>query len=482
MSVRVAVVGGLEIAMKRAAVFLTALLLSACGGGGGGSPQPTPSGAQPPNAQLPPTAVQINLGDDPADRLIAVGVTVNSVSLINASGGSVSVLSAPRPMEMMRLMGTVAPLALMNVPQGTYTGATMMFGASTVTYIDPTTGLPVQRSVPGPMTTTVMFGSPLVVGATPMVVNLDMNMVASVTIDQFGNVSMTPSVSARHNPFAGGSRDPEDGGMHGLNGTVGSVSNNTFTLTMMQGMPGVSLTSSAGTHYEGISDMRMMGNGQLLSIDATLQSDGTWSATRVHSRVGAGGAMASGVVTSLSGTPPAQIVLVTHDGAGNGMMAANLAGTTTVNISDATVFAIDAGDVDLAKLPFTPRFDRASLSRGQRVETFSTGQMMQGGGMHGMTGGGTLTATSIYLGQQGLRGTVSSYTQAGSQASFTLTVPADAAFAKLAGKTTVTVYQQGSTELRGVSNITNGSIVQVRGLLFLDGAAFRFVAGRIRGA
>ena len=466
--------------MKRIAMFIAAALLSACGGGGGDGGGGT--AAAPPSPPQSTTAVQVNLGDDPADRLVAVGVTINSLSLIHSSGGSVCVMSTPRPMEMMRLMGTVAPLAMTGVPRGSYTGATMTFGASTVTHVDPATGLPVQRTVPGPMTTTVMFSSPLVVGTTPMVVNLDMNMAASVAIDPMGNVSMTPTLSAHHNPHVTGSPHPEDGGMHGLNGSVGSVGGNTFTLTMMQGMPNIPLTTHAGTHYEGISGMHMASHSHLLSIDATMQPDGSWMATRVHSRVGAGGAMAAGVVTSLSGTPPTQLVMVTHDGAGNGMMATNLAGTTTVNISDTTVFSLDARDVDLTNLPFAPRFDRTSLSRGQRIETFSTSQMMQGGGMHGMTGGGTLTATSIYLGQQGLRGTVSGYTQTGSQGSFALALTADSAFAKLTGATTVTVYQQGSTQLRGVSNITNGSIVQVRGLLFLDGGIFRLVAGGIRGA
>jgi hypothetical protein len=470
----------LEEVMKRVALFIAAVLLSACGGGGGGGGGGTATTLPAPQPSTTP--VQINLGDDPADRLVAVGVTINSLSLNNSSGGSVSVMSTPRPMEMMRLMGTVAPLAMVRVPHGTYTGATMTLGASTVTHIDPATGLPVQRTVPGPMTTHVTFSPPLVVGTTPMVLNFDMNMVASVGIDPMGSVSMTPMLSAHHNPLVSGSPHPEDGGMHGLNGMVGSVSGNTFTLSMMQGMPDVPLTTHAGTHYEGIGGMHGTGHGHLLSIDATMQPDGSWMATRVHSRVGAGGAMAAGVVTSLSGIPPTQLVMVTHDGAGNGMMPANLAGTTTVNISDATVFALDARDVDLTNLPFTPRFDRSTVSRGQRIETFSTGQMMQGGGMHGMMGGGTLTAASIYLGQQGLRGSVSGYTQSGSQASFALALPADSAFAKLTGATTVTVYQQGSTQLRGVSNITNGSIVQVRGLLFLDGGVFRLVAGRIRSA
>ena len=51
----------------------------------------------------------------------------------------------------MHLMGTVTPLALSSVPQGTYTGATMTFGNATVTHVDAATGQFVQRSAPGPM-------------------------------------------------------------------------------------------------------------------------------------------------------------------------------------------------------------------------------------------------------------------------------------------------------------------------------------------
>ena len=462
--------------MKRIAALAVALLLSACGGGGGGGTMSTSPSATPAS-----TTVQVNLGDDPADRLVAASVTINSMSLINAGGGSVAVMSTPRPMEMMRLMGTVAPLAITSVPQGTYTGMTMTFGASTVMYVDPPTGQAVQRTVPGPMTTTVMFGAPLVVGTTPMVVNLDMNMAATVTIDAAGNVSMTPSLREFHNPAVTGSADPEDGGLHGLTGMVGTVSGSSFTFTLAQGMPGVAMTTRSSTQYEGMTGMGMMGAGLLMSVDAAMQPDGSWTASRVQSRMAAGGAMAAGVVTSLTGTPPTQAVLVMHDGIGGGMMAVNLGGTTTVNVADTTMFSIDSRDLDLTNLPFTPRFDRTTMARGQRIEALSAGQMMQGGGMQGMMGGGTVAAASITLGQQGLRGTVSAYAQSGSQASFTLTLPMDSAYAKLTGVPTVTVYQQASTRLRGLSNITNGSVVQVRGLLFLDGGAFRLVAGRIGG-
>ena len=460
--------------MNRVMWWVAALLLSSCGGGGGGTPG---TGA---GSSVATTPVQINFGDDPSDRLLAVGVTVSSVALTRSGGDAVAVMTEPRPMEMLRLMGTVAPLAIAQVPQGTYTGASMNFASATVMHLDPASGLPIQRQVSGPMTANVHFGTPLVIGATPMVVNLDMDMRSSIGIDAAGNVSMTPSLAAHHGAVVPGSVHHEEGGLHGLTGTVSGSSGNAFTLTMMQGLPGAALATHTGTRYDGVSGMNMMGQGQVFLVDASMQPDGSWLANHVQAQMAAGGAMSGGIVTGIAGSPPTQLTLVVHDGAGAGMMGTNLAGTTTVTVSDTTSFAVDASGIDLSGLPFTPRFDRLSLAKGQRIAALSSGSMMQGGGMHGMTGGGTLASSSIRLGVQGIQGVVSGYTLDGSQASFTLTVPADSAFAKLTGATSVTVYQRAATELRGASSVANGTSVQVRGLLFLDAGVFRLVAGRIR--
>jgi len=40
---------------------------------------------------------------------------------------------------MMHLMGTVEPISLMNVPQGTYKGAAVNISSAMVLYMDPTT-------------------------------------------------------------------------------------------------------------------------------------------------------------------------------------------------------------------------------------------------------------------------------------------------------------------------------------------------------
>lgn len=448
-------------------------LLSACGGGGSGS---GPANPQP--AGISNTTVQVNLGDAPADRLLAVAMSVETMTFTRENGSPVPVLGSPRPIEMMQLLGTVTPLALSGIPQGTYTGATMTFGNANVTHVD-VSGQVMHRSVPGTMNATMTFNPPLTIGAMPMVVNVDMDMAASVYLDANGNATMTPHLTAHANPLLAGSRHPEDGGMHGLTGTVGSLQGGAFTLAMTQGLGSASMATHAGTHYAGLAGTHMMTGNMLVTVDAMPQADGTWIVNHVQSGIGASGAMAAGVVTAITGDPPTQVTIVMHDGAGNGMLGSELAATATVNVSTSTQFGIEARDVDLTGLPFTPQFDRTHLSKGQAIKAWSTEQIGHGHGTGGMHGGDNIAASLIQLKHQGLRGTVSGYGSNGTQASFTLTVPADAAFAKLTGSTAVTVYQQSNTQLRGLTSLTNGSTVRVRGLLFVDGGVFRLVASRI---
>jgi hypothetical protein len=79
-----------------------------------------------------------------------------------------------------------------------------------------------------------------------------------------------------------------------------------------------------------------------------------------------------------------------------------------------------------------------------------------------------------------LRGTVSGYATHGAQATFTLTVAADSAFATLTGSRSVTVYRQPGT--RTAQAIADGASVIAGGLLFFDNGAFRLVATRIVGS
>jgi len=171
------------------------------------------------------------------------------------------------------------------------------------------------------------------------------------------------------------------------------------------------------------------------------------------------------------------LTLIAQNGAGTGMMASYLANGVTVSVSGSTTFSADTDEMDMSNLPFTPQFDGTSIFKGQRVYAVSA-QTAMGGGMGGMMTG-TVNASDIRLEPQGLNGIVSNYAQNGSQATFTLTMPPDSAFAVFTGSNTVTVFQQPGTVIAGLSSVPNGAAVHVRGLLFMDGGTYKMVAARI---
>lgn len=464
-----------SIKLKAAGLLMVlpmSLILSACGGGG--SAQTPTTAAKASTANL-----QVNIGDSPSDRVIAFAMTVNSMTLADSSGASVPVISSATPLEMMRLMGTMQPLAMISVPQGTYTKAAMSMGSATVTYMDPVTQQAMQKTVPG-MTATVNFSPAVTIsGTTPVIMNFDMDMAASVSIDASGNVTLNPTFRMAMGTFGSGSGQlPENGGMQHLFGSVASVSSNSFTMAMMQGSQNLTFMTNSSTHFDNVSGMGMMSNGMLVMVDAVLQSDGTMLAQEVKSLMSTmGGMMAQGMLTGITGNPPTQLTIVMQNGAGTGMMSSTLASGITVNVGSSTPYSIDADAVDMTGLPFTPTFNSSTIFKGQRIEA-ETGQTSLSAGMGGMMLG-TITASEIDLEQQGLSGTVGGYTANGSRATFTLTVAPDSAFATLTGATSISVFQQPGTTLVGMSSVTNGAAAQVRGLLFFDGGAYKMVASRI---
>lgn len=452
-------------------LFLLALTLVACGGGNSSSSNPPPSSSSG-------TTVQVGLGDSPSDWLTSFGMTVNSIMLTNSNGSTVNMLSAPTQMEMIRLMGTVQPVSVMTVPQGTYTGATIKVSSIQMGYMDPATHQYMQKTIAGPFTGTVNFSPAMSVGTTPMSLNFDMNMGSSVSINN-GNVSITPTFTGMMNSLGTG-QNPWQGYMQHMVGSVSSSSGSQFSMNMMMGMQSVTFKTDGNTHFDGMSGMGMMSNGTIVSVDGIAQGDGSLLAQHVGFMSNNGGMMGGGIVTGITGNPPTQLNIVANNGIGGGMMMSAISGNITVNVSSSTPYSADSDGVDLANLPFTPTFDSSSIAKGQKIDVVSGGSMMMGGGMMGGSYG-TINASQVELEQQGLFGTVSNYTTNGSQASFTLTLPTDSAFTTLTGVSTITVYKQNGTQLHNLSAIANGNQVQVRGLLFYDSSAYKLVSTWVVG-
>ncbi len=454
-----------------------AAALTACGGGSNSATNPIPTPT--PAAK---TAVQVSMGDAPADWMLAFSMNISAMSL-TGSNGAVSVVTSSTPMEMMHLMGTMQPLALVSAPQGSYTSASITIGSATVMYMDPATKSPVQKTIPGPITATANFPSSMTVGSTPMAIGFDMNMASSVTADASGNMTLNPvfkvtmGMQGTGNPL-----DPADGGIQEMLGAVSSISGSSFTMNSMQSAQTFTFATNSSTEFDNITNMSMMANGMLLTVDASLQSDGSLMATRVQSMMNSGGIMGDGVMTAVTGQPATQLTMVMRNGAGTGMMSSYLAAGVTVSMNGSTVYRIDDDNIDMSNLPFTPVFDASHIYAGQGVMPISSTGMMSGGSggmMGGGSMGGTMTASAVNLEQQGLSGTISASITSGTRTSFTMTFPSDSAFRTITSAASMTVYQQSGTTISGGSPIAGGATVHVLGLLFLDAGQWKMVASRI---
>src|SRR5438270_5385075 len=146
--------------------------LTACGGGGN-SASPSPQSAVPGNTQS--SAAVVNISDAPSDRLIELEITVDSIVLTKSDNSTVTVLAAPRKIEVTHLAGTNEPLTLSAIPQGTYISASIAVSSPEVTFIN-NAGQPVEKENPGFATSvTVPISPALVVGAAPVVLTFDLN-------------------------------------------------------------------------------------------------------------------------------------------------------------------------------------------------------------------------------------------------------------------------------------------------------------------
>ncbi len=459
-------------------ISLATLWLTSCGGSNGLSSSQQPSQSNP---ATPNSTVQVNIGDSPSDRVMAFSANITSLMLNNSNGTTASLVSSSMPIEIMRLAGTMQPMNVLSIPQGTYTGASVTMASMSLTYMDPISRTIVQKTIAGPVTTSISFSPTITLGNTPMVLSLDMDVANSLSVDASGNMVLAPVFKTTMNQVGSGTAtDPEHGLMEHLFGSVSSVSGSNFSMSMMQSAQPLKFATNSGTQFTNISGMGMMSNSALVMVDAMLQSDGSIQAQKVQWFMG-GGAMTDGIVGSIAGSPATQIGVMVQNGSGQGMMSSFLSNNATMMFSSGTVFGMNMDGLNFSNLPFTPMFDASHMFTGQHVRCFGANGMGSGG-MGGMGGGmmvGSMGATECDLAPQGLRGTVSNYSASGGQATFTLTLAADSYLSIMTGINTLTVYQQPDTELVGLTSIANGQTVEVRGMIFNDGGVLRMVASRI---
>jgi Domain of unknown function (DUF5666)/Domain of unknown function (DUF4382) len=447
----------LRITALGAMIVLLACGLIACGGGSATSTTTSSSSAGA-------LASSITIGDAPADNVVAFEITVNSITLTGASG-STTVLSTPRRLEMTHLSATVEHLSIGNIPSGNYTSASIAWSSPEVTFLN-AAGAPVevQSSSSGTATVNTSFTV-----SAASVLNFDIDVASSVSVNTAAGTATFNSPVFTFTAARGMGeveREAETGEIEDMQATVTAASSTSVTVSTKSGNS-MTFAVNASTALEGITSTAQLVANQVIRIEGTTQTDGTLLAKEIEAEsVDGNGSEAEGLVTSVGATSFAMIV---HDASGVSMSNSDLGKTISVDASTAR-FSIGKTKINTSGFAFSLLSD---LHKGQRVEVDSDTPKSAGAGT--VSDDGSMNgAKKIKLQQQALTGSVSGI----SGSNFTLTIPADSAFAKLAGTTSVQVVNNGA-QLKNGATVSAGATVRVRGLLFVDAAGYHLVAGRI---
>ncbi|HEV2115360.1 MAG TPA: DUF5666 domain-containing protein [Terriglobales bacterium] len=456
-----------------AAASLIAALISALGCGGGSS-SPALNGTAN-------SAVQVKIGDDPADRVVAFEITVDSIVLTDQKNVAVNVLSSPTTLELTHLADTNEPLSFLSVKQDTYTQAAITVSNPEIVYLN-SLGQAVEKQLNMTATVNIAFNPSLVVGPGTSVVNLDLNLARSVTVDlTSGNVSVTPTfviTTSAVPPEGQEDQENEDNGqLQGMWGIVNTVTANSFTISVGMSAQPLTFNVDSNTVFENVGGISQLTSGMLVRVDAVTEPGGALLAKRVVEVELDNASEADGLITLVTRNPATQFSLLDQDGVGLGMTARWLGGNINVNVTPTTVFSLP-DDINLSNLPFTPVFDATSVHAGQRIEVDTNAGVTPSLG----SALATLNASNVELRRQAVRGSVTNYNSSGSgQFTFTLNLSADSYLTLLShgAITSITVVQQPTTELRNLSTVSVGSNLRVRGVLFWTGSGFTMVASRI---
>lgn len=449
--------------------MLVALIALAAGCGGGGSATASNPGATP----TPPagtTSTQVRFGDAPADSVIAFEVSVSALSLTPAAGGAPIAVTVPanNRIELTHASGKFEPFLLGNLPQGTFSAANLTLVNSELTFLNGT-GTAVHINGPASASITVPLSPNLTIGASALVLNIDVNVANSITTAAgvvngiaFGPTSFSITSKA---PGAASEQD-DDGEIEDVQGTVTAVNGSSFTLKVGQTGSSMTFSTDGTTQFkDGATTVASLLN-QVVTVEGSTKSDGSLFAKEVEGLESNTGAEAEGLITAISGTT---LTVTAQDGIGNGFDDTKIGVSFSVNIAglNASKFRVKAGNGFGGGLPSaTFPFDATTIHQGQRIEVDTNAAVPPANG--------AISPDKINLQQQGVSGVVAN----AAANTFDINLATDSALRTISGQTVVHVTKNASTDSRVA--VANGGTVQVRGLLFWNGTSWQMIARRIR--
>jgi hypothetical protein len=445
------------------------------------------------------TQVAVLLTSTANDQLASFYLSLAKMTLTNAAGTSVTVYNNPAALtnptvgtgtEWMHLNGPAEPLVSVSLPRGTYTSASVWvagcsFTNVTFSAVTSLTTATYAQGLCGQGTgnTTVILPSPITITGAAMALSLNLQVGQSYTLSLSG-ASATYTISPVFNltPVALASQptNVQNGKVTGINAQITAVNaqTNAFTVLTPDGFT-FTFSSNQNTAYQGVAAFSTLSAGVLVNLDAVIQPDGSFLATRVE--VDDLGALAtnSGPMEIGPNSQTGQFQTVTFQQQGC-VLTGNPLCTTLFQFQGTTAFAIPGEFGNVQQLPFTANFSGSSLFQGQNVSSYSSGAL-------GTQFSEIVTAVTIM--PQTINGTVTATSQQNGFTVYTVALaPYDlfpvlqqyaGPYPHINSPTSVTVYVDTNTQMLNHGFINPGSLQRFRGLIFDDNGTMRMDCGQV---
>jgi hypothetical protein len=403
--------------------------------------------------QMTGTLATLQAGDATNDQVAKFELTITSITLtgVSPTANTANLLSEPAEIEFSHMAGTMEPFSIGHIPQGTYSGATLMVSNPEVVVVN--NGVISKPAVNlASSTVNVTFSSNITVTSSPLFLNFDLDLAKSLDLTQ-NPVAVTPvfTVTTSTVPADENGENNDDGEEDDVHGKVKSVMAPKFTITTES--TDITFVTDSNTRFEdGLTQLSDLKVGDIVEVDAMTQSDGSKLATKVARESDQNGEEAEGLISALDN--PLTTITIIHQV--DSEHSSNPPTTVNISVNANTQFVVRPDKLSMTP----PAFDATHIGKGQRIEVDSSSTASP------------LVATKVKLREQALVGMVSNATSTG----FTLTPSPTSAFATLSGATSVAVtFAAGSDQ---VTTPTNGSTIRVRGLVFVNGTTYSMIAAR----
>lgn len=442
--------------------------LTACGGSGN-----LMGGGTPPSS-APPAPAIVSVEDAPMDGVLAATVTISNITVSGtlAAGGAVnaSVLPKPRTVELTELGGVRAPFELTQLQPGTYTSVTVTATAASVTYLDPTSGKPVQAAAQlgSGGTGTFSLNPALTLDAASGVdLHLDFNLPQS--FDLTNNViTFTPVIAAEGAII---DKEPDTDRDFRAVGQVTATTSDSISIQTLDSQLPLTFAVTSNTVFDDGSSLSAIQVGAVIIVDATAEGDASFTADEIDPVLA--GEKEGG---RFNDTGAGTVISVTDDSSGNlasfdmvtrgRFYTDHIGRTLTVTVNSSTVY----------RLPYQAQnagantFDAAQIFPGQTVMV---------DGMDADVQAGSLTAKEVILFAGFHHGLLAAAVQ-GTSPNFTFNLTLDplGAFEMLAKVPTLGVATSQFTRfgddltLAQLPGLAVGTALRVRGYILVNNGAY----------